>query len=272
MEAFSPLKSVAVSSLFDGIEALIDKAFGDPRWRRQKHFGTLSKSPPAAFDARALVLHVHAFLSHRWDELLPRLKNLPPSSQNWRWFDPKIGIDTENNDSPEQTLERALVRACLDCGRSDWSNQVPLASGIVSPYANKTTAIDLIHRRDTGRFDLVELKVGSNTPISAAFQVIQYGMIWAFSRRDRRRLRYIELPILEAASIQLSVLAPLQYYGDGNFDWLAEPLSACMSDIARRDAGAEMCFTFEAFPPSFNWPAQYSAEELCRLLDSRQRR
>jgi hypothetical protein len=44
------------------------------------------------------------------------------------------------------TLERALMRASVVAGRKDWSNQVPVVSGIAGARAYKRQAIDLVHR------------------------------------------------------------------------------------------------------------------------------
>ena len=38
----------------------------------------------------------------------------------------------------------APIRACEDASRGDWSNQVPIISGVIGPRAYKRRAIDLV--------------------------------------------------------------------------------------------------------------------------------
>ena len=263
--------SVAISSLFSGAEPIINGELGGASYGSRRTFQLLSKSPPNPFTGARLVQQLYDLISGRWHQLLPRLKRLPPSTQNWRWFDPKTDIH-ESNDGPEQTLERAIVNACLTLGRRDWSNQVPIASGIVGPSAHKTSAIDLIHKRHEWAFDFVELKVNSNTPISAAFQITLYGLIWILSSRDRGRLLYPKTPILEAKAVTLSVLAPAKYYGDSDLTWLSAALSDGLAGIAKREIGADMNLVFEQFHESFRWPSDHTPEALCGFLDGRRRR
>ncbi len=55
--------------------------------------------------------------------------NKDRSSQNWRWLSLQKEIAARNS-SDEVRVERAIVNACDRLGRTDWANQVPVASGL----------------------------------------------------------------------------------------------------------------------------------------------
>jgi hypothetical protein len=57
------------------------------------------------------------------------------SQENWRWqrLQPQIA---PHNKSPEIMLERAIAAACGRTGRTDWANQVPVASGLIADAAD----------------------------------------------------------------------------------------------------------------------------------------
>lgn len=95
----------------------------------------------------------------------------PPSRENWRFQSrPEISPD---NTSPEVGLERAIVQAA----GSSWVNQIPTSSGLVGPSADKVRNIDLAYAERNGKFTLVELKVGSDTPLFAAIEILLYGLL-----------------------------------------------------------------------------------------------
>lgn len=98
--------------------------------------------------------------------------NCLPSAENWR-FDKRTSFREENL-SPETLLERTISRVVDE----NWANQVPVDSGLVAGSAHW---IDLVFRAGTA-FSLIELKDESNTPLSAAIQVVRYGLVHAFTR------------------------------------------------------------------------------------------
>ena len=71
-----------------------------------------------------------------------------------------------------------------------------------------------------------KLKVGSDTPLYAAMEVLQYGLLYVFSRQYRDELHYTDdRPLLKARRIDLKVLAPAAYYGEYRIDWLVRALN-----------------------------------------------
>ena len=114
------------------------------------------------------------------------------------------------NASPELRLERAIVATC---GES-WSNQMPVASGLVGPATDKRAAVDLVYRKEPTTHSLIELKVDSNNPLFAAIEILSYGMLFVWSRANQDSLGYDleNQPVLGASDITLSVLAPERYF------------------------------------------------------------
>ncbi|MBT5266113.1 MAG: hypothetical protein HOL85_14850 [Rhodospirillaceae bacterium] len=253
-------------SLFGGVDRLVTDYLGIANHRHWSAVLALCDAPPATFDGALLVKHMFSTVSANWLGCLEALER-PPSRQNWRWFDPKPDISPHNT-SPEVTLERALIAAALVQGRRDWSNQVPIASGMAGS-GDRRRAIDLVHERGPGTFDFVELKIASDNPLFAAIEILEYGLVWLLSRQHRASLGYVGRPPIEATEVRLSVLAPSAYYRELDLSWLADGLDVGLRELGKREGGVNLAFAFEAFPPRFSWPAEYSDAALCGLLDGR---
>ncbi len=186
-----------------------------------------------------------------------------PSAANWRWRAPQMAISAHNT-SPEVRLERALIVACERLGRSDWSNQVPVASGVAGAKAERRRAIDLVHQRGHGHFEMVELKVASDTPLYAAFEIIGYTCIWLLSRREPSAPVN---PLLTANAIDAVVLAPSSYYAPYRLDALRLQLDDDLQRLGR-EYGVALSFRFEAFTDRLASPP-WTDLELAHLLDAR---
>lgn len=86
-------------------------------------------------------------------------------------------------------------------------------SSLVSwDHANTKERVDLVRRLPDGGFEFVELKIASDTPLYATIEVLTYGLLWLLSRRSRAQLGYASNPILDTPTLQLSTLAPMQFY------------------------------------------------------------
>jgi hypothetical protein len=116
-------------------------------------------------------------------------------------------------------------------------------------------------------FELIELKAADgDTPLSAAFQILRYGLAYAFFRKNLEAVQHEngqpQSPLLDATEIRLRVLAPAAYYK--RFDqkqlWLRE-LEARLDEgvqefSCRFLSGVDMKLTgfqFDAFPVGFDW-------------------
>lgn len=250
-------------SIFGGVEELVADIFGISSFRHWSAVLQLGKCQPASFDGVAFVAELFSLVSANWSCCLAALER-PPSQENWRWFDPKCAISPVN-ESPEVTLERVAVSTALAQGRLDWSNQIPIASGLIAGPGDRRRAVDLVHQRGKGAFDFVELKVGSDNPLFAAIEILQYGLVWLLSKQHRDILGYGGKTLIQAADIRLSVLAPAAYYRDLNLSWLASGLTEGLGAVGRQIGEVYLSFTFESFPRWFSWPGAHPSTVLPAL-------
>ena len=115
-----------------------------------------------------------------------------------------------------------------------------------------------------GRAELIELKVKSNTPLSAAIQILLYGLSNAFFQINHHRV----LPngstnkLLEVKELRLRVLAPVTYYERfSKVELWLKSFESCLDEgvkiffnkIMNPDYVKISQFCFEAFPASFAW-------------------
>jgi hypothetical protein len=115
--------------LFAGTDEILHRSLGIESIRHRSSVTRLGKAWPSPDQMTSLIAAMFAQVSQNWDAARTAATK-PPSSKNWRWCEPVLGIAAHNK-SPEVVLERAIVKACLSTGRSDWTNQVPIASGVV---------------------------------------------------------------------------------------------------------------------------------------------
>lgn len=247
-----PAASVVPLSLFDNVDRLAADYLNIASIKHRSAVQRLSASPPVAFDGVSFVRALFERVAGNWLGCIGALAGLP-SRENWRWFYPKCD-HAAHNSSPEVTLERAIVSAARSQGRTDWSNQVPIASGMIAGGGDRRRAIDLVHRRGPDAFDFVELKVGSDNPLYAAVEILKYGFVWLLSREHRARLDYGGKPLIEASDVRLSVLAPHSYYDGLALRWLEAELSRGVMALGAERQEVGLSFAFEAFPVSFVWP------------------
>lgn len=122
-------------SLLDGVDAAICETLSISSLSHRSALLQLCRSGKIPSGA---VAAAYAQISANWQAcrgLLP----MSASRQNWRWREPQLGI-AERNTSPEVLLERAIVAACERHGRKDWSNQVPVASGVAGVHTDQPQA------------------------------------------------------------------------------------------------------------------------------------
>ena len=252
-------------SLFSGVDAAINNALEITSYRHKSKFREVIENPPKSFNGVNFVESIFKLIEENWESCVIG-KARKPSAENWRWLQP-TKPPADRNSSAEVCLERALVDVCLKAGRTDWSNQVPLAK-FVGQRSYGRKAIDLVHRRGERAFDLIELKVASDNPLYAAMEILQYGLVWFLSRRDKSKLDYTGNPIIEADDVRLVVLAPEPFFEGRDFRWLEKHLGDGLAALGEKQA-IKLGFQFHAFPSPFRGKLKYEAKDLLAAVVKR---
>jgi hypothetical protein len=253
--------------ILDGVNSIIDKELGlggpggkcngkEPHYKHDKDCLVISKNSVSNLDGHKLLNLLYNQIKSNWEK---RNRNKPPSPDNWllrkRW-----GISKEN-DSPEVKLERAIASIPLPIWEDavNWHNQVSMGSGLMN--SRGSGAIDLVHDCGNKWYEFIELKVLSTTgtPLSAAMQIVLYGLLYIFSREKRHVLGYKvqDNDLLGAKGIHLRVLAPNEYYkkyqdderGLAAFEEKINiGLNAFLAEQKSELQGLQMDFRFEKLP------------------------
>jgi len=186
------------------------------------------------------------------------------SSENWRWPSLQSQIAPQNA-SAEVVLERAVARACERTARTDWGNQVPVASGLINGAGDRRRAIDLVRRCGERHFELIELKIASDTPLYAAVEIIGYGCIWLLARVNPPSRKSA---ILEADHVDLRVLAPMNYYTRYELTELEAALHRGCRSLGQAK-GVTMTFAFHALDENLVGSLPSDDDALLTAIDKR---
>lgn len=233
--------------MFDGIGAMVDDWLDlppkgkRPYYRHRSAALAMSKRKQPLSDSLAFLEQCYEQLDRNWHKAL-KSGYSNPSSENWRW---KRHLElAPGNTSPEVRLERAMV----DEYGENWSNQMPTASGLVSPNAGRA-AVDIVVRDAADTYELIELKVASDTPLFAAIEILQHGLLWCWSRCHSDDLGYemTSRPVLAANKLTLTVLAPEMYYERYDLVQLAAGLRQGLRAFCESDPW-NIDFRYQAFP------------------------
>ena len=233
------------SSILAGVDILIDEALGlknSPfKYKHKKRCQLFSKGIAPDLDGKVLIDKIFDRIQSNWHKGKSRSNN-----QNWRWKpNPEIN---DKNKSREVFLERLIVKTQVG---ADWVNQVPVASGLTSRGGGRR-AIDLVHRGENGWYELIELKVDhrGGTPLFAAMEILQYGVLYIFSREKAQELGYDRIELLKAKGVHLRVLAPADYYAPDslsapyNLSWLKNSIDRGLASFLTK-FNFKMDFKFE---------------------------
>jgi len=155
-------------------------------------------------------------------------------NENWRWIPrPNLGVERQNT-SEEVQLNRTLAGKLPP---ERWANEIPTASGLAEKGGKEPGGLDLACIRDAlpDRVCMIELKIGSNNPVSAAFQIVTYGLMLNLSRLVHKRLLHDKGPITiadawrNAKHADLRVLAPTEFYSEyPKLGWFEDQLNAAV--------------------------------------------
>jgi hypothetical protein len=244
------------SSLLDGVEKAVVDLLGITSTR---HRSALLKL--GAVDGPALVELVFRQIRVNYD-IAGSSARKNRSRENWRWqsLQPQIA---PHNRSPEVAVERAIAAACARMGRTDWANQVPVASGLMDGASGGRRAIDLVRRRGERHFEFIELKIDSDTPLYAAVEIIGYACPWIIAKGDRPAHASA---ILDSERVDLRVLAPADYYSSFALSALNSALNNGVSALGLRH-GVTLSFAFEQLDARIKAVAMLSDDELLNCFD-----
>lgn len=255
------------ATIFKGLEDVINRhLLSDGRfnehctYRQKKSCIALSEKSPMSFNGEKFVADMYQCIEGNLD-----LVDRTPSAKNWKQRSTKAGDlrkPDEKNMSAEVKLERAIVEKWGNC----WNYQMPVASGLINENSDKRRAVDLVFRHEDHYYDLVELKIKSDTPLYAAMEILGYGLVYLVSRTDRAgKLKYkaADLPVLRANRITLSVLAPTDYYDyKGSLKWLRDEINDGLRQFSTPELALD--FRFESF--DFPWTSESTVRDLPQTL------
>lgn len=246
-------------SLLLGVEAAVCGALDIANLRHRSALHSLQI--PAGIDIASIV---HEVIAANWSAG-GASENKDRSRQNWRWtLQPQIG---GANRSPEVVLERAIASACATAGRTDWANQIPVASGLIKGASDGRRAVDLAQRKDDGSYELIELKIASDTPLYAAIELLGYACLWLLARRDPPATNS---PLLAAERIDLRVLAPSAFYAPFDVQALERAVhdGVCSPSAAE---GVQLSFAFDVLRSTVTRTPMPTGDMLLNELACRRR-
>ena len=182
------------------------------------------------------------FLEHALDWLG---KHLTSSRSPWR------SKELWRLDGPRKVPEGGEKRLAYHlCNlASDLYREIPAASGVVDwdGQRNKLANLDLVREiAPAAEYELIELKIASDTPEYAAATLVRYALLYVLARSQAPAELRKARPILQATKVVLRVWAPAEYY-DG-FD--GRCLQTAISDGLRTvTAGLIDGFRFMSLDP-----------------------
>ena len=264
-------------SILDGAESAIDRWLGVEKrtrpgqYRLKSAIRRLRGLPHKRRDAAGLISVLLCVMGKNLEEARYDGTWDPPG-ENWRLRRRRLPPV-----SPVTHPEAALERRIVSLGPRTWTNQIPTASGLCGPRSDGRRCIDLVQRKErSGEFALYELKWKSDTPLMAALEILQYGVIYIFCRYLLLESAYggENGDLLRAKIIHLRTLAPSMFYRDADLKWLEDAIRGGLDRFLGSEGRLDlhMDFAFEAFPGRIRWTSDLSRMpegELTKALNGR---
>lgn len=250
MRSGTPSKKPNSVGLFAGVDQAIHSVFGLESGKHLRQISTARKiacNPVRSADLVSLVRKTFELVQKSFELASANRGDRKPSRENWRW-ECRTDISPKS-DSAEVILERAVAILTKQKHLQGWCNQIPVASGLINENVNKRSAVDLAKITDV-RLDLYELKVKSDNPVFAAFEILQYGLAYLLCRVERRKLGYADYHTMKVDELGLNVLAPCSYYKGFDLAWLQAGLDAGIRAVSdeQPDLGLRASFRFLTLP------------------------
>ncbi len=198
----------------------------------------LSEKPPTQFDGIAAVDRLYKSLAcDGWSA---------SKGQNWLW---RLDAPEYQTLSPEVALEREVVGVDTS---GQWTCQMSTASGVQGPRLHKRRAIDLVRRTEPDRYRFIELKVDSDNPLYAAFEILGYGLAYLHARENQWKGAG-PYDVMRASDVELVVLGPREWYRYKTsrtakqrvryqLAWLTDALYTGLESLSGKSPGMSLSF------------------------------
>ena len=139
-----------------------------------KHRGAAierSKAPLQALDGVEMVSALCACLDGPWWQ-----QKASSRGRNWVWRDK---VPPHLTESREVVLERRLAQRSSE----RWTCQMSTSSGLRLGARDSRRSIDIVQFSQENEYRFIELKVGSDQPLYATFEVLGYGLLYLLAGR-----------------------------------------------------------------------------------------
>jgi hypothetical protein len=164
---------------------------------------------------------------------------------NWIWRHEHTKPSPKNR-SQEVLLEHKII----ELGSQRWTRQLSTASGVDTgpdgkpTRSNRRRAIDLVFDQGNGGFSFIELKVGSDSPIYALFEILGYGLAYWHSRQEKLDHPREASRLMQAEKIDLVVLGPESWYRDSppGMATLMEQLNHGLAVLTQNKPPMRLCY------------------------------
>lgn len=192
-----------------------------------------------ALDGNVVVDRLFKSLNQEFDGW----KETPGKNWIWRYEHTKP--------SPKHSQEVLLEHEIVELGGQRWTRQVSTASGVDKEAdgnrtrTNRRRSIDLVFYQGNGGFSFVELKVGSDSPIYALFEILGYGLAYWHSRQEKLDHPREASRLMRAEKIDLVVLGPESWYRDNppGIAILVEQLNHGLAVLTQNKPPMRLCYT-----------------------------
>jgi hypothetical protein len=233
-----------------GVDEFVDEILGvsqigqtSPHYRHLRAYRAVVSGP--RIDGNGLIAGMYRAIAANWPGTTCR------GVQNWRWE--KQLFISDANESLEKQFEKAVAAQC-----PEWVNMIPVASGVLPDVDEGGRRIDLARRFGKSDYEFLELKLGQHcdTPLHAAIELLNYGLIYLFSREHLDGLGYDSRnPLLSATNIRLRVVAPTTSYSPGSLSAFQEEVNRGLAGMvsAKFPGRLDMDLCFEQLPADFDW-------------------
>lgn len=163
--------------------------------------------------------------------------------KNWEWR--KTVPSHTDGHSVEVSLERVI--AASDLVR--WTCQMSTSSGIQGSYLHRRRAIDLVRFIGEHHYAFVELKVDSDNPLYAVFEVLGYALAYLHARANGVAGTG-EHNVFDAEKIELTILGPANWYSfskqdEYKLDWLANDIATSLNAFVKSEFNSTPIFTMK---------------------------